>query len=580
MGKWKTVKCLVKGSSHDIDGTQCQDYVDIVANNDVVVAILSDGLGSKPHSEIASECVVKTVTAALFQKFDDFSDSDSFRKWLIDLSRQDITQSAQANSCSVEDMDCTLLFAAIRGEEMITGQLGDGAICLLNKNSGELFCKPQKGGIANSTMTVFSRDAVDSLRIKRIADIKDLEAVILTSDGLELDIYYSNSKLVRKMAGTYANAVANENTEKAQEILESRIKSLQSAGADDDISIAVISRPHTIIELADDPTWLCACGSRNRVDITHCDNCSADFIDVYSDMDFSVTDKVGFFRQFNGTLEEAEYIEKKMTQPSREDPRVALNKAIRNMQQEDYILSANGQYRQGGKPNYLQQQYKKVQESYQQPTRSEEERPMPKNYQGHTSQKGSGKNSSAFFIILGCFLCLVIGAVVASLLIPRAEKIDYDKLARATYELYQQNPQTMTSSYASNDESVQKIDALQALILQYLEGSYGVQSTSAPIAIDTTEYRKLVAQLIDEYGEDGQLTIGSYGYQKNGDGGYCIWEMFDKKNHGKGTLLLSDGSILIGQFVNGKKEGQFILVEANGATKKVMYSNDRQYGGK
>ena len=118
---------------------------------------------------------------------------------------------------------------------------------------------------------------------------------MLTSDGLENEIYYKGLTHVAKNTELYLNAMLRNDPEK---IMQKRIKELTSAEGtvfDDDISIAVLSCLDCPIRLEDEPTWPCLCGAENLLVDTFCGECSRDFLDLYKNIDFK-GDRAGFFR--------------------------------------------------------------------------------------------------------------------------------------------------------------------------------------------------------------------------------------------------------------------------------------------
>lgn len=532
MSEWRILKCLVKGTSHS-DGTPCQDYVDVEERGNMIVAVLADGLGSKPYSEVAAQNAAETVKKMLFTDFGSFNNNSRFKYYLIDQCRKQIKESASAYGRQVKDMDCTLLFAAICNNEVVVGQLGDGAICMLGKDSGGLFCKPHKGNVVNSTMTVFSHDAASSLQINRYGSSSILEAIILTSDGLERDLYYPNSTVVKKIAAVYAQVVGNETAKKASAQIKGRIRKLQSVGADDDISIAVISKNNTVISLPDDPTWLCTCGKRNPIDITHCEHCAADFIDVYSDMDFSHEDKVVFFRNYNGSVEEAENIERK----------------------KNALQAPDGQF-----PIVGQQDMNKEES----------------NMSNHSFLK---KMFVTSFYILTCAVCLLLGGYITSKRMPDTAQIDYDELASFVHELNQQDHQEELTKAANRDEIAQMLDDLKGFIQQSLKKS-GKKATAALAApVNMSVYRNMVAILLETYGDQGHMEFAPYGCKRYADESYYIGEMSNGSENGNGMIFNADGSLLIGEFANGEKQGEFCYIDENGRCKNISFANSVQNGG-
>jgi hypothetical protein len=129
---------------------------------------------------------------------------------------------------------------------------------------------------------------------------EQVRGFILTSDGLEDEIYSKSPKYVNKKAERYFNAVSCiDNSEDAIKDYIQELTNSENSVLDDDISIAVLSNTSSPIKLPDNPTWLCKCGERNEIENSRCKKCDEDFLKLY-DVDFSSEGgKFAYFKRLN-----------------------------------------------------------------------------------------------------------------------------------------------------------------------------------------------------------------------------------------------------------------------------------------
>jgi|GEM_PF-6536261 len=311
MSKWKHKFYTRKGLSHEQNNKPYQDFVDIKGTDTAIIAIVADGLGSLEYSQIASK---ETVLSLInyFITVDCMSiDENKLKKNIIDICTIKVKKVAEEQNISISQMDCTLLFVYIEKKQNVAliGQIGDGAICLIHKNSGKLFSVADKTQ-ANTTSTIFNHNTSD-FKLEKINLIdKNIVGFILTSDGLENELYLPNSINVKHKASLYFNAISCE-YKKADSTINELLSSITSSieyGIDDDISLAILSNFNGEIELPKDAQWLCPCGVRNELNYTRCHNCNKDFLDIYKDNIRERGGKAEYFKYLNEHPEEEQKI--------------------------------------------------------------------------------------------------------------------------------------------------------------------------------------------------------------------------------------------------------------------------------
>lgn len=313
MSVWKTLEYLHKGVSHINSGTNCQDSVRTYENEKYIIASLADGLGSLQYSEIAAQTATETTCNVLagLELFNEFNKKSEIAEYILDAVVSNVEKKASELCVPLQQMDCTLLFVCVSKEEnwAILGRLGDSAICVIADSESNAINDGNKS--ANGTNAILDTDAIDHFEIEILdLDEKNIQGFILSSDGLENELYMKGSDHVNKTAELYFNAWYNSDNPK--NFIEERIRKitgLVGTPFDDDISIAVLNRSDVKINLPEDPKWLCSCGYRNNLQTTYCLKCHRDFSVLYQDIRFrDYGGKAAFFSKINQNPEEEKRI--------------------------------------------------------------------------------------------------------------------------------------------------------------------------------------------------------------------------------------------------------------------------------
>ena len=315
MNRWSFVTDTLQGISHANQGRECQDFALVAEGTDCLVAALADGIGSRDHSEIAAEAAVKELCRLFSEYRSDqldaiFSDAvlpdacDQVKNRVVSVLTAAIDDAAGNHNLAVSSMDCTLVFVCVipRRNQAMIGRIGDSAVCVIRKQ-GKSEAFSAKSLSANRTNTVLQADAAKYLDI-RVLDLvdDDIVAIVLTSDGLNNELYMKGSNLVCHSAQDYVNALLERTPDVAKETIAKRLSLLTRDYADifrDDISYVVLSRSREPVSIPADPTWLCTCGTRNHLWETYCRGCHMDFVKLYRNVNFAGEDKVSFFSRLN-----------------------------------------------------------------------------------------------------------------------------------------------------------------------------------------------------------------------------------------------------------------------------------------
>lgn len=310
-----------QGSSHAKSGVPCQDAAWTEKTEFAVTAALCDGLGSLEYSQIAARAAACAAARLVSSRISEIlaergclflreQELEALRRDVLAGAREAVAEEAERFGLSSSEMDCTLLLACLTldGQWVLFGQLGDGAVCAIQKNRGVLLRARENPNRAtsNETATVCSPDAEKwfGLQLFQFETAgRTLDGFLLTTDGLQNEIYSRAGNVLRR-AEWYANAVSALGTDKCTEAIAARWDTLASDerfGFTDDMSLIAVVRRGVVFELPEDVNWLCACGRRNRLESSRCESCGKDFLRVYKGVNFKAmpVSKRAFFARLN-----------------------------------------------------------------------------------------------------------------------------------------------------------------------------------------------------------------------------------------------------------------------------------------
>lgn len=188
---WRYVVQSLRGTSHEAEGTPCQDASAVTVLGDgeasCLVACVADGAGSAQHSDFGSQMVCKTILQqaeahhAEQGGFSELKQTDAVA-W-IEAARQRIQEEAEKRECEVRQFASTLLAVVATPTQTYFFQVGDGAIILGRHGLYGVVFWPQSGEYANSTNFITMDRFEDELDY--ISLMRPLDEVALFTDGLE-----------------------------------------------------------------------------------------------------------------------------------------------------------------------------------------------------------------------------------------------------------------------------------------------------------------------------------------------------------------------------------------------------------
>lgn len=198
---WKYAYASVKGTSHEKNGSPCQDasLCEVFVDNnghEILVAVASDGAGSAVHSDQGS----KLICSFFMEKMKAFlatgrsveETSRTFFEAFLEHFQKEVSIRAEKLGSSPRDFACTFLCAVIADTYAAFAQIGDGAIVAWDEAMALYNWQfwPQQGEYENTTYFATDPKAMQKLEFADHKGIPCLE-VALFSDGLQrLALHY------------------------------------------------------------------------------------------------------------------------------------------------------------------------------------------------------------------------------------------------------------------------------------------------------------------------------------------------------------------------------------------------------
>lgn len=530
MDMWKHRMIIRKGLKHKNSHKPCQDSVTILETPEALVAVLADGLGSLDHSSIASNAAIKKVELMLSQ-----IDCKSVLEWdllylkgqILGACKDKIVKSANELGISISKMDCTLAFIYIAkiSNIAIVGCIGDSAICIMHDDRADLLCMASDS-YANATRTVMSANAVDSFAIKKYDLLEEkIAGFIITSDGLENEIYIEKSGSVKHGAELYFNSVSMDYS-MSEAVINNRIDEITASyeyGFDDDISLAVLSRINYKIKLPADATWLCHCGARNELQYTLCHNCNRDFLQIYEDIDL---------QKHGGKTKTFEWLNK---HPDNELSLLKERKGIKTpkIDSQEQVPTNNADL-----SNLAGSKEKQPIEGGNQ---------TMFNSDGKSLIAGKGSSPIGFKVkrvlvgVVACIVCFLAG--IGSLFC-------YQLLQPSNSETIA-SKQFMTIEDNLNDLS-NKMDTIESALVNIGEDNPSGSDR------DRTGYIPISERLYAFRFTNGKLFVG---------------DIINDLPNGYGVIF-ENGVIQVGYLNDGVRNGKFVLIDNKGNTSEYLFEND------
>ena len=194
-----------RGYNHINSNTLCQDYSDSYASNDRIIVTCCDGHGGNVYyrsdigSKFASDSCIKVLSKINMKKLKNLDKIklDILCEWntlvenhleenpinIDELNFLDNKDKQKLQNNPIIAYGTTLNTVMLYKNKLISIQLGDGGIFIIdNKNIYEVF-EDDEAAVANLTYSLCSDDAYNHLKIK-VIDNAELLSVFISTDGV------------------------------------------------------------------------------------------------------------------------------------------------------------------------------------------------------------------------------------------------------------------------------------------------------------------------------------------------------------------------------------------------------------
>jgi hypothetical protein len=247
---WHILGVSVQGTSHLDKNTPCQDThaYRLTANGNILLAI-ADGAGSAERSQEGAQAAVEKAILSLETAFQNElpGDETGWQTLMAQVfadARQAVVQIADGDNAPLNSFATTLACAAVSGEWLTVGQIGDGAV-VAEDEGGALFltARPQRGEYANEAYFLTMPDGINSLVVYTAP--RYIRSLALTTDGLlrlafKLPEYEPSAQFFQPLLAFTANM---DNPEQARSDLAAFLSSARvCARTDDDKTLILATR--------------------------------------------------------------------------------------------------------------------------------------------------------------------------------------------------------------------------------------------------------------------------------------------------------------------------------------------------
>lgn len=186
---WRVIGAAVQGISHRRLGLPSQDAQDHrVLPAGVLLVAVADGAGSADRSDQGARCAVTGALAALADALEtglpeESAGWESLMCMAFEQARQAVERLADEAGEPVRAFATTLTCALVAGDRLVVGQLGDGAVILMDP-TGTLTAatRLQRGEYANETYFLTQEQALEQMEIQCLE--QPVRALAMMSDGL------------------------------------------------------------------------------------------------------------------------------------------------------------------------------------------------------------------------------------------------------------------------------------------------------------------------------------------------------------------------------------------------------------
>jgi hypothetical protein len=189
---WKYVYTSVKGSSHLLNGSPCQDASLVrlwqgLNDETTLISIAADGAGSASHSKLGARLACRSLLSSIESWLSAHPLETATQEIVLGWFKQTRTllvQIAERKNIKLRELSTTLLVSIAASNHSLFAQLGDGAIVYWDSQDYQIAFWPQNGEYQNTTYFVTDEKALEKLQYKLLE--QEITEIALLTDGLQM----------------------------------------------------------------------------------------------------------------------------------------------------------------------------------------------------------------------------------------------------------------------------------------------------------------------------------------------------------------------------------------------------------
>ncbi|NET06878.1 MAG: protein phosphatase 2C domain-containing protein [Symploca sp. SIO2B6] len=257
-GNLKLIGARVRGKGHKHEGTNCDDWFELVVSGSWTIIAVSDGAGSKKFSRVGAKVSCEAACQLLAQELKEYQLQER-DEWSVDTFKRDQTTGAFAQQdlefvqqklhkavkaayeavekaamarnnsvdhyqilgnrrLNIKDLSATLLLAVhtiVSYKEndysfVLTCQVGDGMIAAVDHNYElQLLCQPDKGEFAGQTEFLTSKNKLEKNNLigNTFPFFSPIKALMVMTDGVAEDYFPYNPRMLELYGDLLLNQV-------------------------------------------------------------------------------------------------------------------------------------------------------------------------------------------------------------------------------------------------------------------------------------------------------------------------------------------------------------------------------------
>lgn len=243
--EFKVCGVSVRGRSHEIENSPCQDSIFYKSYKNKVFIALGDGAGSRKFSQIGSKVITNEICNILNKYFNLIYQLkvEDAQRFIVKKLWNSLQLKANEKNIDVNELSSTLMFMGISDCKVIIGHLGDGMICLKNKKGIEILSQSEEREFSNRTYFLSPKNEHRLILFKEdIRNLKDIDGFFLFTDGCENFLYSKRNNKINPIL----NEILEYTNKKSQKVMNKQLKNsltscIKQKLTFDDCSLGVLS---------------------------------------------------------------------------------------------------------------------------------------------------------------------------------------------------------------------------------------------------------------------------------------------------------------------------------------------------